>query len=156
MNWGIDEEEAVDFVAMMTLMGVLDSSWGSSLLLNSLVHGQVYQGVLNQLGPVCHDDPSPRLLRWDSLLVYISDMFSAEAIWKTSSRWTFEDSLSLRLGISLRRRCINGLKLVAVLSSEEMMHVESPKHEIEPKPPLYSDAVLERSLVKEEVQTALI
>ena len=41
-----------------------------------------------------------------------------------------------------------GLMLVAVLSSEEMMHVESPKHEIEPKPPLYSDAVLERSLVQ--------
>ena len=43
---------------------------------------------------------------------------------------------------------MNGLKLVAVLSSEEMMQVESPKHETEPKPPLYSDSVLERSLVQ--------
>ena len=43
---------------------------------------------------------------------------------------------------------MNGLKLVAVLSSEEMMQVESPKHKIELKPPLYNDFVLERSLVQ--------
>ena len=43
---------------------------------------------------------------------------------------------------------MNGLKLVADLSREEIMHVESPKHDMDPKPPLYSASVLDRSLVQ--------
>ena len=43
---------------------------------------------------------------------------------------------------------MNGLKLVAVLSREEILQVNSPKHDTDPKPPLYSDSVLERSLVQ--------
>ena len=65
-----------------------------------------------------------------------------------SSRCIFDDSLSLRLWISLKQACMNGLKLVADLSREEIIHVESPKHDMDPKPPLYSASVLDRSLVQ--------
>ena len=43
---------------------------------------------------------------------------------------------------------MNGLKLMAFLSSEDMIQVESPRHETDPKPPLYKDTDLDSSLVQ--------
>ena len=42
---------------------------------------------------------------------------------------------------------MKGLKLIAFLSKEDMIHVESPTHDTEPKPPLYNLTALAMSLV---------
>ena len=79
-NCTIDAEDDLDtLAAMMTLIGVLVSSVGSSLNVKSLLQGQLKQGFLSQLGPDCQAESNPISMRLDSLLVQISAIFSEEA-----------------------------------------------------------------------------
>ena len=86
-------------------------------------------------------------LRLDSLLVQMSEILSEEIMWKTSSRRVFSEILSLRLCISKSLAFMKGLKLVAFFSKDDIMQVESPRHETEMNPPVLRDTTLAMSLV---------